>query len=76
METITVTFSLPRKLNRRLHKFAPKRGLSKFVSKAIEQALDDKEDELVAAVREAEKDPDRNELIADWEGLDVEGWDE
>lgn len=76
MRNITVTFSLPESLNRRLHAFVEKRSLSRFVSKAIEHALADEEKDLKAAYAAANNDPDRKEVIKDWAILDGEDWNE
>lgn len=75
MKTVNVTFSIPEDINILLHTFVEKRGLSKFVTKAIEKALECEKNTLKAAYREAESDPDLKETIADWAGLDGEDWD-
>ena len=74
-KTTTVTFSLPTELNKALHAFVGGRGLSKFVAKAIEQALKEERMSLRKEYAEASKDPDRLKTIEDWKSLDVEGWD-
>jgi hypothetical protein len=74
-KTINVTFSIPENINTLLHAFVEKRGLSKFVTKAIEKALEDEKNHLKAAFREAENDPDLKETIDDWAALDGEDWD-
>ncbi len=40
MKTINVTFSIPENTNILLHTFVEKRGLSKFVTRAIDSALE------------------------------------
>ena len=75
MKTVNVTFSIPENINMLLHTFVEKRGLSKFVTKAIEKALEEEKETLKAAFREAEKDPDLKETMADWAALDGEDWD-
>lgn len=75
-KTINVTFSIPKHINMLLHSFVGKRGLSKFVAKAIENALESEKNHLKAAFRAAENDSDTNEVIDDWTALDGEDWDE
>lgn len=75
MKTINVTFSIPEDINILLHKFVEKRGLSKFVAKAIETALEKEKITLKAAFKEAENDPDLKETMDDWATLDGEDWD-
>lgn len=75
MKTVNVTFSIPENINIILHSFVEKRGLSKFVTKAIEQALEKEKNNLKAAYLEAENDPDSKEVIEDWAALDGEDWD-
>ncbi len=76
MKTINVTFSIPENINILLHSFVERRGLSKFVSKAIEKALEEERNKLKAAFKEAENDPDLKETMADWAALDGEDWGE
>lgn len=76
MKTVNVTFSIPENINVLLHSFVEKRGLSKFVTKAIEKALEEEKNNLKAAFKEAENDPDLKETIDDWAALDGgEDWD-
>lgn len=75
MKNINVTFSLPADLNSQLHRHVGKRGLSRFVSEAIQKALDEKRDLLRKAYIEARNDPDRIETINDWKVLDGETWE-
>jgi hypothetical protein len=74
-KTINVTFSIPESTNALLHSFVEKRGLSKFVTKAIEKALEIEKNNLKAAFKEAENDPDLKETMDDWAALDGENWD-
>jgi hypothetical protein len=71
--------SLFRYLANRFHsvcdRFVEKRGISKFVSKAIEKALEEEKNTLKAAFREAENDPDTKKTIAEWSALGGEDWD-
>jgi hypothetical protein len=75
MKSITVTFSIPESLNRALHSLVEKRGLSRFVAKAIEKALKLERDSLKAAYAAANNDPDRKKVIEDWNSLETEDWD-
>jgi hypothetical protein len=75
IKTINVTFSIPENTNTLLHSFVEKRGLSKFVTRAIEQALEEEKNKLKAAFREAENDQDLKEIMDDWAALDGEDWD-
>ncbi len=75
IKTSNVTFSIPENVNMLLHSFVEKRGLSKFVTKAIEKALEEEKANLRAAYKEAENDPDLKETIDDWAALDGEEWD-
>lgn len=74
-KTSNVTFSIPENVNTLLHSFVEKRGLSKFVTKAIEKALEEEKAKLRAAYHEDENDPDVKETIKDWAALDGEDWD-
>jgi len=75
MKTKNVTFSMPIELVNMLHSRIGKRELSKFATKAIKKALTEEMDSLKAAYAEANNDPDRLEVIKDWEALDLEGWE-
>ncbi|MFV0340165.1 MAG: hypothetical protein ACK5MA_05990 [Parachlamydiaceae bacterium] len=75
MKTVNVTFSIPENINIALHRRVEKRGLSRFVTKAIEKALTEKHDTLKAAFRDAENDPNLKETMDDWAALDGEEWD-
>lgn len=74
MRTINVTFSIPENVNILLHSYVEKRGLSKFVTKAIINALEVEKNNLKAAFRAAENDPDLKETMDDWAALDGDDW--
>lgn len=75
-KTVNVTFSIPISVNATLHSFVEKRGLSRFVTQAIEAALIAEKNHLKAAFREAENDPDLKEVVNDWAALDGgDDWD-
>jgi metal-responsive CopG/Arc/MetJ family transcriptional regulator len=73
-EMKSVTFSIPAELNNMLHSMVERRGLSRFVAQALEQALSEKKNALKQAYAQASKDPDRLKTIKEWEALDAEGW--
>lgn len=45
------------------------------MTKAIEKALEIEKNNLKAAFKEAENDPDLKEIMNDWAALDGEDWD-
>lgn len=73
-KNVPVTFSLPLDLNRKLHSHVKKMELSKFVSLAIEEKLDEErkkfELQLEAEYEAASKDPERLEMIKDWDAIE------
>lgn len=75
-QKVNVTFSLPVEINTLLHTRVERRMLSQFVSAAISKALNEERANLRAAYKAANNDPDRNEVITDWDALDSEGWNE
>lgn len=76
MKTVNATFSLPVETYALLHGFVEKRGLSRFVSDAIQKALTSKQDELCQAYRENSQDELQQNDLKDWDSLQAEGWDE
>lgn len=74
MKTVHVTFTIPEDINMALHCHVEKRGLSRFVTQAIEKALLEEKKSLKAAYREAEHDPDLKETTDSWAALDGEDW--
>ena len=75
MKTMNVTFSLLRNMIALLCMLVEKRQLSRFVAKALGRALEEEKEHLKEAYAEANSDPDRQSIIADWERLDSEDWD-
>jgi hypothetical protein len=63
---VHVTFSIPEEVNALLHLVAGKRGLSKFVARVLQKALEDEQESLRAAYAAAEKDTDRKEVLEDF----------
>ena len=76
MKKISVTFSIPEELNTQLHSVVEKRGLSAFVSNAIEQALEKEQHNLENAYKESNSDSNRVKLIEEWSQLDGEDWND
>lgn len=66
----TMSISLQESLYERLKHSIPSKKISKFVSKAISHELERMEKELALAYKEAEQNPERNELIKEWEKVD------
>lgn len=75
MKKINVTFSLPPETHKLLRSLVGQRKMSSFVSKAIEDALKEKKEQLKAAYIEAEQDPERKKTLEEWSSLEVEGWE-
>ncbi len=73
---IHVTFSIPEDVNRQLHRIVPKRGLSEFVTKALEAALEEATSSLKKAYAAAEQDLDRKKTIEEWSDLEIEDWND
>lgn len=66
MKKVNVTFSIPEDTHRMLQSFVGQRKMSSYVTKLINKALKEKEEELKKAYIMAQKDPDRIEVIKDW----------
>lgn len=67
-----ITISIQDDLYLRLKQFIPARQISKFFSDSIKKELINKENELLAAYKEAYADPNRNQIIDEWDILNVE----
>lgn len=74
MKHKNITFSIPDDLKSILYAHVGNRGLSRFISEAIRQALKqeqlNKEEELDAAYEAANRDSSRLEILQDWNALD------
>lgn len=68
MGTIKVTFSFPEPLIKQLRLVVQKGGLSHFVTKAVENALNER-DVLKAAYAAADDEVERSKVIEDWSWL-------
>lgn len=64
-----ITISIQDELHVKLNQFVPPRGISDFISKLIEKELDNREAALLKAYQEAYADPERNQLIDEWDAL-------
>lgn len=73
---VNVTFSIPENINSLLHSLIEKRGMSLFVTKALERALEHERLSLKAAYSAANEDTSRISLIQDWSVFESDGWDE
>lgn len=73
---VNVTFSIPETIHALLQSLIEKRGMSHFVTKALERALEEERLSLKAAYIAASRDRDRISLIQDWTTLEADGWDE
>lgn len=76
MKNKNVTFSMPLEIISQLHTTVPKKGLSQFVAKAIAKALEEENAQLKADYIASTTDTERNKTIAEWDELEVEGWDD
>lgn len=73
MHTLSIT--LNDQLYHQLKQMVPTRGISKFISKAIEDMINKKASSLHKAYMEAYKDHARNKEATEWDITDIEGWD-
>ncbi len=76
MKKQNVTFSIPKETIDLLQRLIGRRKLSSFVTQAIHSALKEKEEALRNAYIQANKDPDRAEVIKDWSAIEGESWDD
>ena len=72
MKTISITLS--DELADKLRMNISSGKISKFISYAIEEKLNIKEQELQNAYYSAENDRDRKQEIEEWEKADVKDW--
>ena len=76
MRTKNITLSIPVDLVELLRTRVEKRELSKFVTKALERALQEEAENLKMAYKSANEDPDRLETLRDWADTEFESWNE
>ena len=78
-ETVRMNITLPRKLVLALDNLAGSRKRSQFISEAVKQKIQqiekEKLDALLADGYQASKQ-ENIELVKEFEGIDIEGWDE
>ena len=75
--SVPMTIQLDQDLLVRLRRFVPPRGLSRFINRAIEDRVRDLErSQFEALMKEGylAVAEDREEINADWQAIDVEGW--
>ena len=79
VHAMRTTVYLDEKLNDRLRRFVPRRGLNRFINQALAEKLEALElQEIEADMKEGylAVDRDRAELSRDWETVDIEHWPE
>jgi predicted CopG family antitoxin len=69
-----MSVSIADDLYRRLKRTAGSRGMSRFISEAVRAKLRESESELVNEYRDAENDPERRQVVKDWDVAETEGW--
>jgi hypothetical protein len=72
MRTMSVT--IEEQLYHLLKKTAGPRGMSKFIAQALKDRLDSSQHTLYQEYLAASTDPDRQEVLRDWDGIDTESW--
>lgn len=76
MKNVPITLTLPENVVRDLHLYISRRGISKFVTKAVEKSLETAKQKLAREFREASQDKERNSEIELWDSLSNEGLNE
>lgn len=74
MRTLSVV--LADDLYDRIKHSVPSRMISKFVSEAVEVKLKEQTNQLYKSYIAAAKDRDREEILKDWDTINVESWEE
>lgn len=69
------TYTLPEEVLQELNTFVEQRQRSRFVSEAIQLALEIKKRELEDAYKEAASDEKRLSEIEEWSPTELEGWE-
>ena len=75
--TLRTTVYLEDAIVKQIHRYVPKRGLSQLVNELLQQRVAELEQaEIEAQMREGylASRKDRDELNADWQIVDAEGW--
>lgn len=76
MRNIPITLSLPESIVRDLHLYVPRRQISKFVKKMVEEGLQKEKDKIAKEFLEASQDKERNAEIELWDTLSGDNLDE
>jgi hypothetical protein len=48
--------------------------MSRFIAEAVREKLRDSESRLIEEYRTAQNDPDRQQIVEDWDAIEAEGW--
>ena len=72
MPTLSVT--LDEDLYGRLRKAAGSRGVRQFVEQTLRERLSPRRQALYREYLAASSDPDRLEVLKDWDAIETEGW--
>jgi len=70
MKHVNVTFSLPESLSQQIDTSVEKQHVDRFVTKALEQALDKKQRTMISSFMKKNK----NKTTAGWSLFSVEEW--
>lgn len=73
MKTLSIT--LADDLYDRIKHTIPSRRVSKFVSEAVEVKLNEQTDDLYKAYLASAQDRDREEVLKDWDAINIESWE-
>ena len=76
MKNIPITLTLPENFVRDLHLYISRRGISKFVTKAVVKGLETEKQKMAREFREASQDEERNAEVELWDSLSDEGLNE
>jgi hypothetical protein len=69
-----VSVSLDEDLYGKLRKAAGPRGVRRFVEQTLHERLSPRQQALYREYLAASRDPDRLEVLKDWDALETEGW--
>lgn len=70
----TVSITLDEDLYGKLRKAAGPRGMRQFVEQTLRERLRPRQRTLYREYLAASRDPDRLEVLKDWDALETEGW--
>lgn len=73
MRTLSIT--IEDKLYNSLKQNIPSRQISKFVSEALSDKLEQEHDKLYKAYLEASRDTERENSLSEWDALSLEAWE-